>query len=122
MRADFFDDFEDRAIPSLIITASSEEEVVDRAAVQMRNAARVELDRDIFLKSSLETNDAPAAGAGMIRLSEAILVNPECWTHSDKRARRQRSRRGDRPESEILYLISLMGKTFSCSASGTALN
>jgi hypothetical protein len=108
--------------PSLIITAGSEEKVVDRAAVQMRNAARVELDRDIFLKSNLETNDAPAAGAGMIRLSEAILVNPECWTHSDKRTRRQRSRRGDHPESCNSLPDQSYGKTFSCSASGTALN
>ena len=48
MRVGFFDDFKD-IVPSrsLIISACSEEEVVDRAAVQMGDAARVEFDRDI---------------------------------------------------------------------------
>jgi hypothetical protein len=55
VRADFFDDFEDTA-PSrfLLISASSEEEVIERAAAQMRDAARAEFERGLLLKSSYE--------------------------------------------------------------------
>jgi hypothetical protein len=46
VRADFFDDMEDTAPSrSLIISASNEEEIVERAAAQMRDAARVEFGR-----------------------------------------------------------------------------
>jgi hypothetical protein len=46
LRADFFDD-PDHTSPSrsVIISASSEEEVVERAAAQMKDAVRVEFGR-----------------------------------------------------------------------------
>jgi hypothetical protein len=46
MRADFFDD-PDHTSPSrsVIISASSEEDVVERAAAQMNDAVRVEFGR-----------------------------------------------------------------------------
>ena len=53
VRADVFDDTEDTAPSrSVTIPASSEEEVVERAAAQMRDAARVEFGRRALCSKS----------------------------------------------------------------------
>jgi hypothetical protein len=54
VRADFFDDYQD-TVPSrsLIISAFSEEEVVESAAAEMHDAASVELERGLFLAHRL---------------------------------------------------------------------